>query len=126
VNSASRLEGLTRFYKVPVVVSEYVKDEVVQVTNHYEFMELDQVQVKGKTEGKKIFWPIIREHFDDRLRKDVESYKQGLHLYYVGDWEEAASHFDQCTFSVAELFSQRIAGKKAPLGWNGVWTMSEK
>ena len=28
VNSSARLEGLTRFYRVPVIVSEYVKDEV--------------------------------------------------------------------------------------------------
>jgi adenylate cyclase len=126
VNSASRLEGLTRFYKVPVVVSEYVKDEIVQETDDYEFMELDSVQVKGKTQGKKIFWPIIREHFDDQLRKDVDEYKQGLHLYYIGEWKEAVRHFSRCTFTVAELFSQRIAGKTAPPDWNGVWTMSEK
>ncbi|MDA3947948.1 MAG: adenylate/guanylate cyclase domain-containing protein [Spirochaeta sp.] len=126
VNSASRLEGLTRFYRVPVVVSEYVKDEVSVDTDEYEFMELDSVQVKGKTQGKKIFWPIRREQFDDQLRKDVDEYKQGLHLYYLGDWTAANEHFDRCTFSVSDTFSQRISGKEAPEDWNGVWTMSEK
>lgn len=126
VNSASRLEGLTRFYKVPVVVSEYVKDEVLGATDEYEFMELDSVQVKGKTEGKKVFWPILRDQFDDQLRRDVDEYQQALNYYYQGDWSTAATHFDRCTFSVSETFSQRIKGKKAPDDWNGVWTMSEK
>ncbi|MFP4153568.1 MAG: adenylate/guanylate cyclase domain-containing protein, partial [Alkalispirochaeta sp.] len=126
VNSASRLEGLTRFYKVPVVVSEYVKDEVTVVTDDYEFMELDSVQVKGKTQGKKIFWPIQKEQFDEQLRRDVDEYKEALHLYYIGDWTTATEHFRRCTFTVADLFAQRIAGKTAPENWNGVWTMSEK
>jgi len=126
VNSASRLEGLTRFYKVPVVVSEYVKDEVTAATDDYEFMELDSVQVKGKTQGKKIFWPIRKEQFDEQLRQDVEEYKQALHFYYVGDWGAATDHFRRCTFTVADLFAKRIAGKTAPENWNGVWTMSEK
>lgn len=126
VNSASRLEGLTRFYKVPVIVSEYVKDEISKETDEYEFMELDSVQVKGKTQGKKVFWPIMQDQFDDQLRKDVEEYKQALHYYYQGDWPAAASHFDRCTFSVSQIFSQRITGKNAPEDWNGVWTMSEK
>ncbi|HOG64211.1 MAG TPA: adenylate/guanylate cyclase domain-containing protein, partial [Spirochaetota bacterium] len=51
VNSASRLEGLTRVYHVPVICSEYVKNDVeANVPGHgYIFVELDTVQVKGKT-----------------------------------------------------------------------------
>ena len=89
-------------------------------------MELDSVQVKGKTQGKKVYWPIMREQFDDQLRKDVEEYKQGLHFYYIGEWKAATEHFERCTFSVADIFSERISGKEAPEDWNGVWTMSEK
>ncbi len=59
VNSASRLEGLTRIYHLPVIVSEYIKDEVEKKGSaKYRFFEIDTVQVKGKTEGKKIFFPM--------------------------------------------------------------------
>lgn len=126
VNSASRLEGLTRFYRTPVVCSEYVKDEVLAHTDEYEFMELDSVQVKGKTQGKKVFWPIPVDKFDDTLRADVENYKQGLHYYYRGDWPEAVPYFEKCSFVTAQLFRDRISGKTAPENWNGVWTMTEK
>ncbi|MCI5541857.1 MAG: adenylate/guanylate cyclase domain-containing protein [Treponema berlinense] len=55
VNSASRLEGLTRIYHLPVICSEYVKNEVEKFSDKYTFYEIDTVQVKGKTEGKKYF-----------------------------------------------------------------------
>ena len=58
VNSASRLEGLTRIYHLPVIVSEYVKNEVLKESARYKFFEIDTVQLKGKTEGKKIFFPF--------------------------------------------------------------------
>ncbi|MBQ2081518.1 MAG: adenylate/guanylate cyclase domain-containing protein [Treponema sp.] len=51
VNPASRIEGLTRFYKVPILVSSYVRDEVMKVpaaAERYKFYEVDTVQVKGK------------------------------------------------------------------------------
>ena len=59
VNSASRLEGLTRIYKLPVIVSAYIKDEIERAgITKYKFFEIDTVQVKGKTEGKKIYFPM--------------------------------------------------------------------
>ncbi len=126
VNSASRLEGLTRFYKTPVICSEYVKDEVLKHTDDYVFCELDMVQVKGKTQGKKIYWPIPVDKMDDELRHDIDSFTEGLHLYYRGDWPSAVPHFDQSSLSIARVFRDRIAGKEAPENWKGVWTMTEK
>ena len=126
VNSASRLEGLTRFYRSPVICSEYVKDEVAAHSRDFDFMELDLVQVKGKTKGKKIFWPIPKDQVDAQLKSDVEEYKQGLHLYYRGEWPEAFPHFERCSLAAAGLFRNRIKDREAPTDWNGVWTMKEK
>lgn len=126
VNSSARLEGLTRFYRVPVICSEYVKDEVLEHTDEYVFVELDQVQVKGKTMGKKVFWPVPRGEMDQELARDIEEFNQGLHLYYQGDWPEAVTHFSRSKLVVADVFRERIAGKTAPQGWNGIWTMTEK
>ena len=67
VNSASRIEGLTRIYKLPVLCSEYVRDEVMKVPDgarRYRFFEIDTVQVKGKLEGKKIYFPLDMEQED--------------------------------------------------------------
>ncbi|MFP4536389.1 MAG: adenylate/guanylate cyclase domain-containing protein [Spirochaetaceae bacterium] len=126
VNSASRLEGLTRFYKVPVVASRYVKDEVELETDRYWFVELDRVQVKGKTEGKSIFWPVLRKNVDDQLEQDLTSFDEGLRLYYEGDWRKAEEAFRRCTLGLSNTFLGRIKNRQAPQNWNGVWTMKEK
>jgi len=126
VNSSARLEGLTRFYKTPVICSEYVKDEVLNHTDEYTFCELDMVQVKGKTQGKKIFWPIPVDKMDDELKHDINTFSEALHRYYRGDWPEAVPYFEQSSLTVAQTFRDRIAGKQAPENWNGVWTMTEK
>jgi class 3 adenylate cyclase len=129
VNSAARLEGLTRMYPVPVVVSEYVKDEALQATNRYRFFEIDRVQVKGKLESKRIFVPLDTRNADDEAARSFEVFEQGLAKYYDGDWEGADRLFKVCGNAAADLsrvFLNRIEGKKVPEGWDGVWKMKTK
>lgn len=126
VNSASRLEGLTRLYKVPVIVSDYVRDEVESHTNQYQFLELDQVRVKGKTVGKKIYWPIERSLIDEDLQKDLENFQKGLGYYYEGEWKDANRFFTLCTLPLAEVFRYRTGDYTCPKDWNGIWEMKEK
>ena len=125
VNSASRLEGLTRFYKVPVICSEYVKDEAGSA-NGYRFVELDQVQVKGKTIGKRIFWPIPAARVDTAFEADLREFETALGHYYAGEWSSAEPLFARNGLPAAKMFAARIAGRTCPSDWNGVWTMSEK
>ncbi len=126
VNSASRLEGLTRFYKVPVICSEYVMHEVASTSSEYRFLELDTVQVKGKTIGKKIFWPIPADQMDENLERDIDAFSEGLRAYYAGKWRDAEKAFARSTLSMAGTFVGRIKGRHAPSDWNGIWTMTEK
>ncbi len=125
VNSASRLEGLTRIYKVPVICSEYVKEEVAASTQDFHFMELDQVQVKGKTVGKRVYWPIPAQMMTDELKRDVEAFSKGLKLYYQGQWPKAHKYFRDCTLPLAEEFRNRT-GQTRPRNWSGVWQMTAK
>ncbi|HKL86680.1 MAG TPA: adenylate/guanylate cyclase domain-containing protein [Treponemataceae bacterium] len=127
VNSASRLEGLTRIYKVPVICSEYVMNDVLESgCSLYQFQELDQVQVKGKTVGKKVYWPVEKDRLDDELINDLALFNKGLISYYEGDWEAAFTDFKQCTLPLVAVFLERTVGKKSPKGWNGIWTMTTK
>lgn len=126
VNSSSRLEGLTRIYRVPVICSAFIKDEIEKESDEYLFLELDQVQVKGKTVGKKVYWPIKREYVDEDFKKNIEIYEKALDLYYKGDWAEANKLFTTCNLPQAELFAERTAGNDCPQGWNGIWTMKTK
>ncbi len=126
VNSASRLEGLTRIYRVPVIVSEFIKNEVEADTGDYYFLELDMVQVKGKTEGKKIFWPVLRRNIDEELKTSFAHYGKALRAYYEGDWRLAEDAFKSCGLEAASVFLERITGAEPPQYWNGVWTMTSK
>jgi class 3 adenylate cyclase len=126
VNSASRLEGLTRIYKAPVICSEFIKEEAERDTDEYRFLELDQVQVKGKTEGKRIYWPIRKEFIDSEMEKDIAEFEWGLDAYYAGSWRKAEEHFGKSRLPLNALFLERIAGKESPEGWSGIWTMTTK
>ncbi|WP_407398669.1 adenylate/guanylate cyclase domain-containing protein [Treponema sp.] len=134
VNSASRLEGLTRIYKVPVIVSEYIRDDAMQDPEakiRYEFFELDTVQVKGKTEGVKIYIPIDKDCPASDWNYDVfkpkfEIFEKGLSAYYVGDWKTARAEFKKSELPCADVFLERMGLKSAPDGWSGIWTMTTK
>jgi len=126
VNSASRLEGLTRVYKVPVIVSESVMMEVTADTQEFLFIELDQVQVKGKTVGKRIYWPVKQSQVDGVLKASLTKYSQALTAYYEGRWAEAEKDFRACKLGQAEIFIERLAGAQVPANWNGIWTMTSK
>jgi adenylate cyclase len=54
VNLASRLEGLTKRYHVPIVVGSRTKEQVSGVV----FRELDKVRVRGKTVPERIYEPL--------------------------------------------------------------------
>ncbi|HUX51609.1 MAG TPA: adenylate/guanylate cyclase domain-containing protein [Spirochaetia bacterium] len=126
VNSASRLEGLTRIYKVPVIVSDYIRNEVDGNYNSYVFQEIDTVQVKGKTVGRKIYWPLPRKNVTEDLERDLKSFTTGLAAYYEGDWKSASGYFESCALPVAEVFAYRTHDATCPKDWNGIWTMKEK
>jgi class 3 adenylate cyclase len=126
VNSSSRLEGLTRFYRVPMIVSEYVKEHVMADFEHYYFVELDQVQVKGKTIGKRIYWPLDTRRMDVEFKKRAELFDEALYDYYEGDWKTAYEKFSKIELPMAEIFRQRTQGGTPPRGWSGIWTMTEK
>lgn len=129
VNSASRLEGLTRIYNVPVIVSSYVKQEIERTTPDHGlvFVEIDTVLVKGKTIGTKIYWPVWQEACNNNaeLRNGIRNFSEGLKLYYAGDWENAHQFFSEVPFALAEVFKERTLGE-CPEKWDGIWKMTSK
>ncbi len=125
VNSSSRLEGLTRIYKVPIICSEYVKDEVEKNTSIYNFVELDQVFVKGKTEGKRVYWPIKAKNIDSELTAKLENFNEARELYYEGKWDAARILFNKIDLPLCAEFSTRMLEDK-PENWSGIWSMTTK
>ena len=136
VNSASRLEGLTRLYALPVICSKYVKDEVEKSSSQYRFEEIDMVQVKGKSEGNKIYYPVDLEIEPQDVVKEFNVYHEALQHYYEGDWSSARKKFKEFKkfmqknqpsyVTMADVFIHRMGLKSAPANWSGIWAMTTK
>jgi len=127
VNAASRLEGLTRIYKVPMICSIYIRNDIVEHIEDpgFTFINIDKVQVKGKTEGIPIFWPIPNEQLNQDLEKQLTLFQKALEFYYQGDWSQANKLFEQCNLDVADEFKSRTAGT-CPSDWKGIWVLTTK
>lgn len=130
VNAASRMEGLTRIYNVPVICTQFVmKDIEKNVPDHdIVFQELDTVQVKGKTIGQKIYWPITQDYLNGKTKMVTELavFTEALHLYYDGSWNKANALFKKCSLAPAKEFAMRTESMRAPENWRGIWEMKTK
>jgi len=127
VNSASRLEGLTRVYSVPVVCSEYIKNEVESTGKNHgvTFVELDTVRVLGKTTSFRIYTPIATASLSRATKTAIRQYQEALALYYQGQWRKACSIFRASSFEPAGPLAKRTKGK-CPANWSGIWDMTMK
>lgn len=127
VNSAARLEGLTRVYKVPVICSEYIKNDIEKNCPDHglRFLILDKVQVKGKTTGKLVYWPIFEKDLDEAQREQLPRFEEAIGLYLKGQWAKANKLFSGLDLPPAPMFKERTTGK-APVKWNGIWEMKTK
>ncbi|NKB36386.1 MAG: hypothetical protein GKR93_04345 [Gammaproteobacteria bacterium] len=92
VNLAARLEGLTRNYHVPTIVSE----STMQDSNEVLFRALDRVQVKGKHNKTRIYQPLcLKSEADDALLSKLTLHHKALDFYFAEDWPQAKTAFKQ-------------------------------
>ena len=91
VNLGARLEGVNKFYKTNIILSEYtyneVKDRIVA-------RELDKIQVKGKTRPVEIYELLGINHVSDsEYELLVQVYSEALAAYRNANWYEALRGF---------------------------------
>ncbi|MEI8028264.1 MAG: adenylate/guanylate cyclase domain-containing protein [Comamonadaceae bacterium] len=90
VNLGSRLEGLTKEYGVPIIVSEYTRDAVPD----FLFRELDRVRVKGKDRPIGIYQPIcLVTQCSATDMEELDVYGTALRLYREQNWLAAEEKF---------------------------------
>jgi len=127
VNLASRIEGLTRFYGVPLIVSE----STAAAAPEFIYRELDRVRVKGKQEPVRIFEPLEAGSLGDG---ELDRYHEALAHYRNRDWPQA----DEILAGLVEevpasrlyaLYRQRCADflvTPPPDDWDATEVHSEK
>jgi len=150
VNLASRMEELTKRYRHPLIVSEYVYNAT---KDHFLFRKVDNVRVKGKKKPSGIYaiytgfqgsggnilrsgeisdLPVIPSMLINR--EALVSYNKGLQLFEMREWKSAQEYFSKAVNIDGNDFLSRFylertvefAQTPPPDDWDGVVTLEEK
>jgi len=105
VNLASRLQGLTRVYGVPVIVSDATRRAAPQ----FAFREIDLVGVRGRREPVAIHEPLDRiEGLTPEARARLAAHHEALRSYRGRDWDGARARFDDLRQAAPEVLLYRV------------------
>jgi adenylate cyclase len=136
VNVAARLEARTKDYRLPLVIGSRTAEMAKQ---KFATMEIDLIQVKGKTQPEAVFAVLGRSDFeqDPRCRELCDLNAQMLTRFRKQEWDGALDLIERCrkaaeVFGVAGLYDmyvERIDAYRAdPPGpdWVGVYEAESK
>lgn len=131
VNLASRLEGLTKFYGVNVIVGE----NTWRGQQDYVFQLLDRVNVKGKNEAVMLYQPLCRlSDVSAELLAELALHEQALSLYFNRQWQEAREMFSDLSRQrpdrkIYSIFLERLDKLERPPAdaeWSGSFQHEHK
>ncbi|KTC68934.1 guanylate cyclase [Legionella birminghamensis] len=126
VNLASRLQDLTKFYHVDILVPEMTRRNQEDIL----WLPVDKVIVKGSHKAVTIYEPqgyyadIPQETVDE-----IQDYEQALQSYYKQDWLNSKMAFEQLISRFPEryiyrMYLERINGfinNPPPANWDGAY-----
>ena len=128
VNEAARVEALTKYYGVRMIVTrETFANFKTQCTRRL----LDRVIVKGKSEPVELYEcqnPCMPPNYVDICRR----YKTAYDEYYFGRFSEAQKQFDALVLEFSDGPSKTLSARCAelithpPATWSGIWKMDAK
>jgi hypothetical protein len=135
VNSASRIESLSKYYGVSILLSEDSIDGLDD-KEKFNFRYLGRVQVKGKHNSIKIYECFDGESDEiiEKKKASISSFNEGMDHYFKKDFAMAALSFQQVIKAnpddgTAKLFLQKSGQYIAtgvPEDWDGVEVMNYK
>jgi len=131
VNLASRLEGMTKEYRVRIIISE---STYAQVKSQFVAREVDKIRVKGKHHPVTIYelmGPLSELHKHEAL---LAAYNTALECYRTHDWVEATGKFGELLFDFphdgpTQVLLQRcveFVDDPPEADWDGVYEMKSK
>jgi class 3 adenylate cyclase/CheY-like chemotaxis protein len=150
VNLASRLDGITKLYRHPIIVSEYVHNAI---KDQFLFRKIDNVRVMGKEKPVSIYSVYTGFEGNDGgalrsgnvpdvplvpallvNRECLVNYNKGLQLFYMREWKPAQEYFSKALEADKNDYPSQLYMKRAvefsntppPEDWDGVVKLSEK
>ena len=124
VNLSSRLEGLTKYYGLQILVGEATKEKTTGIPYQY----VDCVRVKGKQEAVTIYEPLLQP-LDS---KELQAYDNALQSYTKGAFAEARIAFEELYAQYSKplygIYTQRCQSfvSHPPENWSGIFSFSAK
>ncbi|MEG4091614.1 adenylate/guanylate cyclase domain-containing protein [Microcoleus sp. Pol12B4] len=135
VNLTARLEGLTKYYGVSLLISGDVVQRLSQ-PEKYHIRFLDRAIVKGRQEAITVCEVLDVEVEPVRSLKiqTLPIFEEGLQEYCQGNFANALVCFEQIVAlnpddKPSQLYLKRIQSlleNSIPANWNGVWKFTQK
>jgi adenylate cyclase len=131
VNLGSRVEGLTKFYGVNVIVTGNTQKDQPR----FVFRQLDRVRVKGKKLGVDIFEIVARtEEIAPVLLEEIQQSNIAIEYYFQQEWQRAEDLFQALykahpDVKIYPMYLERITSFKEhspPPDWDGVYAHATK
>lgn len=128
VNEAARVESLTKYYGVRLLVT---RDTFAQFSTQSARRMVDRVIVKGKTEPVELFEcenPCTPSNYAELCAR----YKTAYDEYFFGRFAEAKAQFEKLAQEFSDGPSKALAARcaelaaKPPTVWKGIWKMESK
>ena len=136
VNLASRLEGQTKGYGLSIIIGSRT---AAAVSGQFALLEIDRIQVKGKTEPELIYTVVGRDDLAKAREFETlqERWSAFLVCYRKQDWRGARkileeSRGDCQRFGIATLIDiygdriERLGHEPPRAGWDGVFIADTK
>ncbi|MCR9262642.1 MAG: tetratricopeptide repeat protein [Flavobacteriaceae bacterium] len=135
VNSAARVEGVTKHFGANIIISEDSIQAMEDATG-FNFRYLGKVRVKGKQKAIEIYECIDGDSIESISLKleTLSHYIEGIEAYFKGEFNAASTAFEWVLYknpgdSVAHYFNdqaKKYAVLGAPEGWASGTVMHEK
>jgi len=136
VNVASRLEGQTKLYGIPIIIGSRTGEKAKE---KFAVLEIDLVTVKGKTESETIYTLLGPEELanDIRFQELRKLWSTMIYCYRSRDWEGALEAIELCrsaehNFGLGMLFDlyrtriQAFQTSAPPADWTGIFVAETK
>lgn len=135
VNLTARLEGLTKFYGVSMLISDQTLEHLSNPAQ-YQIRFLDRASVKGRNEPLAVYEVLdaeIEEICNLKLQTQVD-FEQGVSCYRDRAFTDAKACFERVLAvnpldKTAKLYLERVEWlleHGVPENWNEAWVFSEK
>jgi adenylate cyclase len=131
VNLSARLEGLTKYYGVSLLVGEQTRIDL----DGFLFRYIDRVKVKGKEQPVDIYQPLCRiADITEQQLLLAKIHEQAMTAYMGQHWNDAISYFKQVLSqepdcAQAKLFLERIeklSAEPPEADWDGSYRHTQK